>query len=143
MATSIPEVFSEAVDTRDVRAIRQHLIERFVGNPAEGGGQLADLVAQLEKVVPELWEEDSIAATVPRAMDAQLYFEALIAELRLHFAKSTWNAAVKAGKALRRPSDELGVSRWVSMVIVLGISAIGALILFGPPFIRYLFSNWS
>ncbi len=143
MATSIPEVFSEALSGRDVATIRQQLIDRFVGNPAEEGGQLAELIAQLEQVMPELWEDDSTAVTVPRAMDAHLYFEALIAELRVHFAKSTWNAAVKAGRTLRRPGNDPGVSRWVSIVIVLGMFVIGALLLFGPPVIRYLFSNWS
>jgi hypothetical protein len=141
MATRIPETLSQAVARGDVVSVRQALVDRILQNPAEAGEQLPPLVAQLERAVPELWEDDDQAAPVKSISDGPLYFEALIAELRLHFAPSTWDAVMKAAKSLGPSEDPAGASRWVSIVIVLALMGVGALILFGSADIRYLFSS--
>lgn len=141
MATTFSSDVSAVVDSGDVLAIRSYLVERLLQDPSGSWRLLAELGENVSDQVPDLFEDEALAAEVPRAMDARLHFDALIAELRLHFARKTWQAALKAARSV--PAAGSGVSRWVSIVFVLGLTALGAVILFGPPFFRYLFANWS
>ncbi|NMP23869.1 hypothetical protein [Sulfobacillus harzensis] len=143
IATNYPADVQEALATGDVALIRHHIIERLLGDPFGSARDLPAVVDALEREIPGLFEDDELAASVPMAMDARLYYEALVAELRLHFSRVTWSQVLKASRALPRPADQEGVSRWVSIAFVIGLTVLGALLLFGPPVIRYLFSNWA
>lgn len=141
--------FSEALALRDIAQLRTLLIRALEEDRDNGSHSAEGYRATIDELVPEVWEPHDGVPFAPKGQRDPQYVRAMTTRLRLNFSREVYGHLMETGRGDdvdRREAfsrDRRGVRPWVSVVIVGGLCLLGAILIWGPSELRFLFSNWG
>lgn len=143
MSLSPQSDFAKALEDKDTQVLRRVLLQ-FLKTDLVGAPVALDAV---EQCAPEVWDPHDGLTVSPEEHWNDLYLKRLEAHLAENFSRETYLHALQVCEALKARSaapvvrEPRGMSRWVSIVFVIGLTLLGAIVLFGPPVLRVILSN--
>lgn len=151
MSVRLQSDYQRALGNRDLLNLRRVLMEMIVRDPRDVSGHVHQMLQGILDQAPEAFDTHDGEVWPPAEEWDMRHYEMVQARLNVNFSRERVCHLLDVGPMAYQRNATNGVKerrdgstgRWVSIAFVVGLSLLGLFLVFGPPQLRFLFSNWG